>query len=295
MISLERIRYFIASAETLSFTKAAQECFISQTAISQQIALLEKELGVALFLRGHKSTRLSEAGERLLPMAKRIWEDYSAMLLEMEQAYQKDHHLQIAYSGNLEIQILREMIPLARKYFPGIQIRARKYTLEELKEAYAEGQCAIAMTITGEIDSHESSFTEIISGKMMAAVSDRSALAHRESLSLKELRSHPLILLNASTGIKSASFVYHWARKAGFSDAAIIQTDTIEEQQLMVAADQGLTFLPEGCQAAGITLLPLSDIRLNYGISAYYRRKTPEITGCVSLMKEIADRQRGMW
>ena len=58
-----QIDYFMAVATNLSFTKTSEELFVSQPAISKQISLMEKELGVKLFIRNNKKTTLTKAGE----------------------------------------------------------------------------------------------------------------------------------------------------------------------------------------------------------------------------------------
>ena len=69
-----QLRYFVAAAETRSFTKAADQFFISQTAITQQIKLLEEMLGCPLFDRGTRPVTLTPAGQAFLAEAKAILE-----------------------------------------------------------------------------------------------------------------------------------------------------------------------------------------------------------------------------
>jgi len=57
-----QIEYFLAAAEHMSFTKTANEKFVSQPAVSKQISAMESELGVELFVRGHNSAKLTQAG-----------------------------------------------------------------------------------------------------------------------------------------------------------------------------------------------------------------------------------------
>ena len=64
-MTIKQIHYFIAVAETKSFTNAARNYFIAQTAMSQQISALEKELGFLLFHRSNRSVELTQAGQTL--------------------------------------------------------------------------------------------------------------------------------------------------------------------------------------------------------------------------------------
>jgi len=83
-MELRHLRYFTAVAETLSFTQAAAECGIAQSALSQQIARLEKDVGAALFSRSSRQVRLTEAGAVLLPWARRLLADAEQARQELE-------------------------------------------------------------------------------------------------------------------------------------------------------------------------------------------------------------------
>ena len=71
-MNLKQLEYFIAVAESLSFTKAAKKCYISQTAITLQIQSLEKRLGVSLFIRDKHHVELTAAGKVYLNEARAI-------------------------------------------------------------------------------------------------------------------------------------------------------------------------------------------------------------------------------
>ena len=71
-VSIQRLPVFLSAAEHLNFTRAAEEQCISQTAVSQQIKLLEQELGYALFVRGKRGVSLTPAGEVFYRQCKQL-------------------------------------------------------------------------------------------------------------------------------------------------------------------------------------------------------------------------------
>ena len=77
------LRYFLAVAEQLSFTRAAEALFVSQPALSKQVRGLEARLGTELFTRGHRSIELTDAGRALLPRAERIVEEWDGAVAEL--------------------------------------------------------------------------------------------------------------------------------------------------------------------------------------------------------------------
>src|SRR4051794_29914468 len=91
-IHLRDLRYFVAVAEDLHFTRAAERLFVSQPALSKQIRLLERHLGADLFVRDPKEIRLTAAGERLLDRARPLldgWDDAVAAVNETVAAEQR--------------------------------------------------------------------------------------------------------------------------------------------------------------------------------------------------------------
>lgn len=82
---LRQVQYFHAVVQTGSFTEAAEECFISQSAISQQIKALENDLGVKLLVRENRSFHLTEAGEYLYQKRAQLLEDFERIKKETIQ------------------------------------------------------------------------------------------------------------------------------------------------------------------------------------------------------------------
>src|SRR5580658_3924177 len=83
-MELRYLRYFLAVAETRNFTRAAAQCFVAQSALSEQIARLEVEVGTALFARTSRTVRLTAAGEVLVPLARRVLADVELAQAELD-------------------------------------------------------------------------------------------------------------------------------------------------------------------------------------------------------------------
>src|SRR6476646_7781485 len=82
-MDVRQLEYFVAVAEELSFTRAAARCHVVQSALSYQIARLERENGVTLFERTSRSVRLATAGELLLPRAREVLSELDSARAEL--------------------------------------------------------------------------------------------------------------------------------------------------------------------------------------------------------------------
>src|SRR5438046_7979070 len=78
--SLDFLKGFDAAARHMSFTLAAEEMFLTQSALSRQIKTLEEQIGQPLFVRGHRSLRLTEAGEALQPVVRGVLSDLARVV-----------------------------------------------------------------------------------------------------------------------------------------------------------------------------------------------------------------------
>lgn len=139
-----QINYFLEVAKTASFSKAASNLYVSQPAVSKQIALLENELGITLFDRSDKVVRLTEAGTALRNFQLRYDRDLNTLVSRMKS------HTNSAYKGNITIgcRASWNLVPFYRNicnifsYWPEINIRLSGYELGEI----------INMVRSGEVD-----------------------------------------------------------------------------------------------------------------------------------------------
>ena len=110
-MDLKKLEYFLSAAKLLNFTEAARRHFISQTAMSQQIRSLERELGVRLFDRNKKKVELTAAGRCLQEEAAKLTAQYESLLLAV-RAHRpaEEKALCIEYTGPVEREKLRELV-----------------------------------------------------------------------------------------------------------------------------------------------------------------------------------------
>lgn len=238
-MKLERFAYFLAVAQTGSITLGAQKSFITQTAMSQQMAALEAELGMPLLKRSKSGTSLTEAGQALLPMAEQLVQCYQAIETFADAQRRQPRTLTIAYTGPMEQQLLLRAIP-------------------------------------GEIPLQQMKHVTVMERPICAAVASSHPLAGKNSVTLPELTHFPVILLQAGANRRASSQIARWLMGLGWTKDALRFADTIEDQLLMINLNQGISFMPQGSYPVGIRLIPIvSDTPILHHTEAVMRQMTP--------------------
>jgi DNA-binding transcriptional LysR family regulator len=193
-MDLRRVKAFIAVAETLSITKAAERLHISQPPLSRHIHQLEEELGVALFVRHRHGVSLTEAGRRLLDKARAVDAAASEFALTARQVSRGEaNEIRIGIAWGLWEVVNRIRIEFTRRH-PAIGISATDaYCWYDSDEQLRNGTLDLAFARPPFGSDFESS-APIMHERIQAILSDTSPLAARQSVSIRDLASEPLLL-----------------------------------------------------------------------------------------------------
>jgi DNA-binding transcriptional LysR family regulator len=145
-MEMQQVRYFIAIARTLNFTRAAEECNVTQPALTRAIKLLEFELGGDLIRREGRNTHLTELGNKMLPILRQCHEAaLAAAALAKAVSKGEISTLTIAVARSLDVALI--MGPLRELYqaFSGIQIRLKRGNAAEIAAMLKTGEVDLAM------------------------------------------------------------------------------------------------------------------------------------------------------
>ena len=189
-MELRQLKYFITSADTLNFTEAARQCFITQSTLSQQIKQLETELGVQLFERIGKRVFLTETGRDFLPYARQTVADadYGVQRIkDMEDL--KTGRLCIGTTFGLSALITDAIARFSEQY-PEVHLEVMFLKQDELIDAVRERKVAFALTF--EMMEHDDLLTEqpVKTYHLCAIVSDQNPLAQQATVSLRQLADY---------------------------------------------------------------------------------------------------------
>ncbi|MGA4837773.1 LysR substrate-binding domain-containing protein [Streptomyces sp. G45] len=196
------LRYFLAVAEELHFTRAAERLFVSQPALSKQVRLLEKAVGTPLFVRDRRSVRLTRAGEALVPHARRVleaWAEGRAALAQVRAA--EESRLVVGMStspgrGGL-LPAIRSRFTEA---FPAVELILRQVGWEDASAGLADGGSDVAFVWLPLPEQHRYGHLVVAEESRHVALPQRHPLAAREAVAMADLLDEPFLALPESAG-----------------------------------------------------------------------------------------------
>jgi DNA-binding transcriptional LysR family regulator len=201
-IHLRELRYFVAVAEELHFTRAAQRLYVSQPALSKQIRALEGQLGVALFERDRRAVRLTEAGAALLPLAQEVLETWrEAELAVAERAATAAAVLRVGFLTRVGRGVLPAVQAAFAEAHPAWQLQLRHADWQDPTGGLADGTSDVAVVWLPLPDARAFAHHVVATEPRWVAMSAEHALAARASIDFAELLDEPFLALPAAAGV----------------------------------------------------------------------------------------------
>jgi LysR family hydrogen peroxide-inducible transcriptional activator len=242
-MELHQLRYFCAVAETGSFSRAAEQSHVSQPSLSQQIMKLEDELGARLFDRLGRSVRLTDLGKTFLPRARSV-------LRELEAAKGDVIEHKDSVGGSVTIGVIPTVAPyLLPQYLTAFSRKfpqARLTVVEEITPVLLDrlraGTIDVAI-LALPIRGHEFEISPLLTERLFAALPPKHKLAGRRSLSLKDLRTEPFLLLRDGHCFRDTAVAA--CDRARLNPRIIFESGQFSSLLSMVGAGMGVSIVPE--------------------------------------------------
>jgi len=196
-VKIRQIEYFLEVEKTLNVTKAAQNMYVSQTAITKQLRLLEDELGFTLFFRENKRMELTEGGIFFKEEALRLMHQYDLTKQNVSAyRYGEAGCIHIGFLKNLDAKLLLSHLSLFRSLHPEIEVELYGLANKNLHRQIQNGSVDIGFGFT--MNNSHFHYFPLKSYPLVALISRESPLAERSHISPQELkdviidaRNHP--------------------------------------------------------------------------------------------------------
>lgn len=262
-MEIRHLRYFVAVAEELSFTRAAERLHIAQPPLSQQIKQLEEELGVTLLQRGGRPIELTEAGHILLERARAILADMAIAVTETQRAGRgQTGKLSIGFAGSAMYVFLPDVISVFREMCPDVELALYEMLASEIAEALQERRIDVGFA-RPQLDSDDRIAQKLILNEpYLAALPERHPLAQRDQVALGDLADEAFVLYPSVPGPSVTELIVSACREIGFSPQTVQEVMHLQTAINLVAAGVGISLVPQaaarGQARHGVVYIPLS-------------------------------------
>lgn len=289
-----KLKYFLKAAETLNFSKAAREMYITPQSFGKQITLLEQQMGFPLFERSTRQIRLTASG-------KIVYENLSEIVVELEREYQKmcamgkkrDKKIRIGvFSALAGANVVSPVVSAILANYPNRDISICMRDMVDLKQDVLNGEIDIGLTVTHATEAQWDNCEAIclISKPARIVVSKYHPWYMQQSVSVDDMRSCDFVKMETPFASKGDAFEHVPCRSA-------INADNYETMCLML--DQGNCFtvmqpsMDRYCEKKGASF-PLPRDPFNFELSLIYSRSNPhtflpELCGFIQEILEPSD------
>jgi len=245
-MELRHLRYFVAVAEEMNFSRAAQRLYIAQPPLSNQIKQLEEELGVKLFDRRRGGVRLTEAGQLLLEEARQV-------LVQLDQTTRmvgrvgsgKVGRLTLGFVPSASNNILPRFLQAFREDFPDVELYLHEMNPDQLVDRLHDKRIDVAFFYLPFEDS-TLDFKPVLREPLVVALPESHPLAAQPEVDLQALSEEPFILharYQMMDGLYSQ--VMEVCRQAGFIPRAVQKEVWLMQTIVgLVAGDIGVALVP---------------------------------------------------
>ncbi|WP_030244041.1 LysR family transcriptional regulator [Streptomyces sp. NRRL S-350] len=241
-MQLQQLRYFLAVAETRHFTRAAEAAHVAQPSLSQQIRSLERELGAELFHRTRGNIALTDAGDALLPLARRIIADTESARLAVQETVQlRRGRVRLGAPPSLCTSLVPDVLRVFRDRHPGVALAVREGGSRDLVRSLAAGELDLALIITppsGE-QAPALAVTGLLHEELVLVSAERRG---RRKVRVAELRGRPLVMFREGYDVREATLAA--CRAAGFEPEFAVEGGEMDAVLGFVRAGIGAAVVP---------------------------------------------------
>lgn len=263
-MELRQLRYFVAVAKELNFTRAAARLRVAQPALSRQVRRLEEELGAALFERSPRGARLTEAGATFLREAEALLEQSDRAMRAVRTASSAAPPiLEVGYVWGLFHSRVPEWIARHRREHPDIRVNLFDFSATEQAAALVEERLDLGFIgLAYEADAAGLAKRRVATCSWMAVLPERHPAARQRRVRLASLAQEFFLAISDRHYPGAAHLMDDACRRAGFRPRILQSAERGYTLLGMVAAGCGLTLLPDSLQALPhpvVVFRPLQD------------------------------------
>ncbi|MER5178368.1 LysR substrate-binding domain-containing protein [Streptomyces sp. NPDC002896] len=273
-MQFQQLQYFVAVAETRHFTRAAELVHVAQPSLSQQIRSLERELGADLFLRARGNISLTDAGEALLPLARRILADADTARQEVQELAQlRRGRLRLGATPSLCTGLLPDVLRQFHERYPGIRLMIEESGSHDLVRELARGALDLALIVLPlPTPSPALTTVEVLREDLVVVSSpDASAPGRGGRVRIADLEGERLVMFRHGYDLRELTVAA--CRAEGFEPEFAVEGGEMDAVLGFVRAGLGVAVVPHMVaeRAGGLRVTPLARPGLHRAIALAHR------------------------
>lgn len=285
-MEMHQIRYFLATARTLNFTRAAEECHVAQPSLTRAIKLLEDELGGELFRRERNLTHLTELGTRMQPLLQQCYDSaVNAKSLATQLKTGSIAPLSIALSRTIPMSLLVPHLAELVKTFDGLELKFKRGTADEVGEALKKGDAELA--VAGPLGTNWDRFDSwsLFTEDCGLLVANAHPIASRNTVSLEHLKSERLLRRAFCEQADKLDGLLRAKGAAGTIEHAVASEADLAA---LLGANVGIAIAPRSTATAvapAARYIAITDLELQRTVFAYAVAGRPRSPAASALLK----------
>jgi DNA-binding transcriptional LysR family regulator len=272
-VQFQQLAYFVAVADRRHFTRAAQALHVSQPSLSQQVKALEKELGAELFSRARGNVALTDAGEALLPLARRILADADTARHEVwELAHLRSGRVRLGATPSVCTGLLPDVLREFHDRHPGIRLLVEEGGSHDLVRALARGALDLALVVLPLPSPAPALTTVELFQEDLVAVSSATVPAPPSPLRIADLADRPMVMFRHGYDLRELTLGA--CRAAGFEPYFTVEGGEMDAVLGFVRAGLGIGVVPTitaSRAGPGLRVTPLAEPGLRRTLALAHR------------------------
>lgn len=297
-LNLNHLLYFYEVARRGSFTRAARELMVSQSALSVQVKSLEESLGAVLFDRRRGGVELTEAGQRAFEVAERVFSDIDQLVADLShRERQVAGVVNVGTVNSIGMYVLPEILTEFRGKFPDVRVRVDFRESERVMDHLYQGKTDLAI-VPWQRPYPDLNAVSLTRHKMFLVAPPDHTLSLQPRVSPHDLEKHPFV--GYHEGMHTRSMTDALFKRMGLSvDYSSESSDAVTIKQ-MVLSGMGIAFLPETAVAGELrrgqlVRLDVPPLVLHQDVTLYTRKnRTLSRTAAefVQFLQDYFDRRK---
>jgi LysR family transcriptional regulator, hydrogen peroxide-inducible genes activator len=290
-MEMNQVRYFLAVAQHLNFSRAAEECNVTQPSLSRAIQQLETEFGGLLFHREHKFTHLTDLGQMIRPHLESIYSSaVKAKRLSRDLTEFRKVPLKLGIMSTISPFEIVDLIAALKTRHDGLELRLRDASAKDLRDRLLGGELEVAVyALPGKEADERTHVLPLFMEQMAIVVNCGHRLANQGAFPVKELDGENYI---HRMNCEFAGYADHILKEKGVTCTPTYWSERDDWTLAMVAAGLGFAFMPiNAVNYAGVVALPVVEPEFWRRVDLVTVRGRPYSPGVGALVREAMQKK----